>query len=39
MRKSKTNCPVNKTEKAHLLEMGYSRIWDCGKIRWIYKIL
>lgn len=27
-------CPPDKTEHTFALENGYSRIWDCGKIRW-----
>lgn len=30
-----TNCPKDKTEYQFALENGYSRIWDCGKIRWL----
>lgn len=35
--KKKTNCPPDVTEHEHALSNGLSRIWDCGKIRWIWK--
>lgn len=38
MRKKKIGCPIDKTEKEFMLEQGYSRIWDCGKKRFIYNI-
>jgi len=37
-KKSNTGCPKDKTEKEWALEKGLSRIWDCGKTRWIFKI-
>jgi hypothetical protein len=33
-KKSCTDCPQDKTEREWMLENGYSRIWDCGKLRW-----
>lgn len=36
MKKSATKCPENKTEKQWNYENGWYRIWNCGKIRWIY---
>lgn len=27
----------NKTEWQIMKENGYDRIWDCGKIKWIWK--
>ena len=36
--KNKTNCPKDKTEKEWALENGLSRIWDCGKVRWIFNL-
>lgn len=38
-KKSSTKCPKNKTEKEFANENNLSRIWDCGKKRWIYNIL
>lgn len=37
-KKSVVKCPENMTEYQWALERGLSRIWDCGKKRWIYKI-
>lgn len=34
-KKSNTNCPKNKTEKQFAKEEGFSKIWDCGKKRWV----
>ena len=34
-KKSNSNCPKEKTENEHAIEQGFSRIWDCGKKRWI----
>jgi 3-deoxy-D-manno-octulosonic-acid transferase len=28
---------TDKTEKQAMEELGFSRIWDCGKIKWIWK--
>lgn len=28
---------VQKTEKQMMGELGYGRIWDCGKIRWVWR--
>lgn len=36
MKKSNTGCPKEITERDWCLENGYVRIWDCGKIRWVY---
>lgn len=38
MMKSKTGCPTDKTEKEWAEQNGYSRIWDCGKKRWVLSI-
>lgn len=38
MKKSKINCPEDKTEVEYCLELGYARIWDCGKKRWIISL-
>lgn len=32
--KKKIGCPKDKTEREFMLERGFDRIWDCGKIRW-----
>lgn len=37
-KKKNIDCPEGKTEKEWMNECGYSRIWDCGKLRWIYVI-
>lgn len=34
-RKSAKNCPPGKTEREWMAELGYARIWDCGKTRWV----
>jgi GNAT superfamily N-acetyltransferase len=36
--KKNIGCPENTTEKDYMSQLGYSRIWDCGKIRWKYTI-
>jgi hypothetical protein len=36
-KKSRTKCPQDKTEKEWCEERELYRIWDCGKIRWVYK--
>lgn len=36
-RKSVVNTPSNMTEREHALQDGLVRVWDCGKIRFIYK--
>lgn len=36
--KSITGCPKDKTEAQWAIENGLTRIWDCGKTSWIYKI-
>lgn len=38
MKKSTTHCPEEITEQEWAEYHGYTRIWDCGKIRWIYNI-
>lgn len=37
-KKSKTNCPKNITERSWAIQNGFSRIWDCGKKRWIFNL-
>lgn len=37
MTKSKIKCPQSLTEKEYCEQLGYARIWDCGKKRWILK--
>lgn len=34
MTKKKMECPEGMTEKERALELGFARIWDCGKKRW-----
>ena len=34
--KKKTNCPKGMTEKEWAFQRGLSRIWDCGKKRWVF---
>lgn len=36
MKKKDIQCPSGMTEKEYLNSIGYSRIWDCGKKRWVY---
>lgn len=36
--KKRTNCPEGKTEYEWCLERGLSRIWDCGKKRWVFEL-
>ena len=36
--KKRTSCPAGKTEKEWCLERGLSRIWDCGKKRWVFEL-
>jgi hypothetical protein len=31
------DCPLDKTEREHMIELGYARIWDCGKKRWLFE--
>jgi len=38
MQKSKISCPDNMTEKEYCELLGFARIWDCGKKRYIYQI-
>jgi len=35
MKKSNINCPVGLTEREYTLQLGYERIWDCGKKRFV----
>lgn len=37
-KKGLIKCRENQTERERALELGYSRIWDCGKIRWEMEI-
>jgi hypothetical protein len=36
-KKGNTNCPVNLTEKQWCAQRNLFRIWDCGKIRWVWE--
>lgn len=38
MKKSNIGCPKDVAEKDFALSMGYSRIWDCGKKRFVYEL-
>jgi hypothetical protein len=38
MTKKKLNTSTEQTEKQRALELGYSRIWDCGKKLWSFNI-
>jgi hypothetical protein len=38
LKKTDSEKILNKTEKELRESQGYGRIWDCGKIRWSYKI-
>ena len=37
MTKKKIGCPHNMTEHKYALQLGFARIWDCGKKRYIYE--
>lgn len=37
MKKKNISCKPGQTEKERCEEMGYYQLFDCGKIRWIYK--
>lgn len=36
MQKNKINCPSDMTEADYCKQLGYYRIWDCGKVKWSY---
>lgn len=36
MQKKKIGCPPDITERVYCEQLGYHRIYDCGKKRWIY---
>jgi hypothetical protein len=36
--KCNTGCPKDISEKEWALQNGLSRIWDCGKVRWVFNI-
>lgn len=38
-KKSNTNCPKDKTEREWAIQNNLGRIWDCGKIRWVYDFI
>lgn len=38
-KKSTVNCPEGLTEYEWAKQRGLSRIWDCGKKRWVFKLL
>lgn len=37
-KKSNKGCPVDKTEREWMAELGYARMWDCGKKRWVFNL-
>lgn len=37
MTKTNINASINQTEYEKALELGFDRIWDCGKKTWVYK--
>lgn len=37
-RKNSTNCPKELTEREWAIQNGLTRIWDCGKKKWVYEI-
>ena len=37
MTKKKLHASENQTEYQRALELGFDRIWDCGKKTWIFK--
>lgn len=37
LKKTKLESASNKTERELRLEQGYTRVWDCGKITWLYE--
>ena len=38
MKKSKTGCPPETTERQWCINNGYGRIWDCGKKRFVFSM-
>ena len=38
MQKKKIGCPDGYTENEWTKELGFSRIWDCGKTRWVKQL-
>jgi hypothetical protein len=38
MTKKKLGTTKNETEYEKALSLGFYRIWDCGKIKWVYSI-
>lgn len=38
MTKKKIGCPSDMTEHEHALQLGFARIWDCGKRRYVFSI-
>ena len=37
MTKQKINCPPEMTEREYCMLLGYYRIWDAGKKRFVYE--
>ena len=37
MTKKNMKCPPDMTEREYALSLGWNRVWDCGKIRWVYE--
>lgn len=38
MQKKFIECPPDVKEHVHALSLGFARIWDCGKKRWVYTL-
>lgn len=38
MMKSKTGCPKDMKEHEWAAQNGFYRVWDCGKVKWKYKV-
>jgi hypothetical protein len=36
--KKRIGCGEGDSERTHMLKLGYARIWDCGKKRWVMKV-
>lgn len=35
--KKRIDCPPNQTEREYNYNLGYYRLWDCGKTRWLWE--
>ena len=36
--KSKINCKPGQTERERMVELGYKRVYDLGKTRWVFQV-